>query len=527
MNHYFQHNLSGLLTLASSVISLSVGLLVLSRDWRSPLQRSFFLITATGALWLFAIAMVQIVRNAENAFLWISVNYAIAVPYISPSVYLFSLYWAGKSQNLKVARLGFAFATLLGCLSLLFPRQIFFLTDVPGGRFDQFHHTPIGMTFLGLITLLFSTYATFAFLNFFEAWKEAKSPARRIQCRLFLIAASIGYTGSVDFFVSAGFKIYPFGYISFFGFVLLIAYAIVRHRFLNVDVFIKKLSLIFFIYSFLVATVLPFAVPVISHLLSKAASTRIWPMVITSVGIGLTLSLGPIIYAYLTRHNTWIRGHLAAGLTHELRSPLSAIQSAVEIMQSGLKKHPSGFNEEYLRMIQSNADRLDRFIRDLLNVVQIQEGRVSIRRDSFDLREILRKEVSVYEALAVTRLIKIDYRPNGPVNVVGDEDKLRQVLSNILSNAVKFSPDHSDVFVTLAQHNYGIQCAVADKGAGVPKDALNKIFDQFYCGSNSGKGAGLGLAIAKGWVEAHGGRIWAESEGNGKGTTVTFTLPSS
>lgn len=105
-----------------------------------------------------------------------------------------------------------------------------------------------------------------------------------------------------------------------------------------------------------------------------------------------------------------------------------------------------------------------------------------------------------------------------------DADKIRQVVSNILSNAVKFSSKGA-ITVTLLQKESEVLCSIADEGCGIAPKNLSRVFERFYQENPTAKGSGLGLAIAKGWVDAHGGRVWTESEGEGTGTRISFTLP--
>ena len=108
--------------------------------------------------------------------------------------------------------------------------------------------------------------------------------------------------------------------------------------------------------------------------------------------------------------------------------------------------------------------------------------------------------------------------------IYGDHEKLSQVLSNVLSNAIKFS-DGGTIEIRMESSGRDWTISIHDEGRGIPAAHLEQIFERFFQGRHAAKGSGIGLTIAKAWVEAHGGKIWAESEGEGKGATVTFTLP--
>ncbi len=131
------------------------------------------------------------------------------------------------------------------------------------------------------------------------------------------------------------------------------------------------------------------------------------------------------------------------------------------------------------------------------------------------------------EKLARFKGTAIEVRPDSnSTSISGDRQKIEYVLSNLLSNAVKFTLQGS-ITVSLKEINNQAQISVEDTGAGIPPEDLPHIFEPFYQAKGNGalKGAGIGLTVARTWVEAHGGKIWAESKGKGKGTMVTFTLP--
>jgi signal transduction histidine kinase len=144
------------------------------------------------------------------------------------------------------------------------------------------------------------------------------------------------------------------------------------------------------------------------------------------------------------------------------------------------------------------------------------------------LQDVTRKAIDCHLTNAQWKNTSLDVQlPNQPVTVNCDSLKIQQVLSNVVGNAVKFT-ESGKVDIQLDNRGSDILFRVRDNGHGIPSDELPYVFDRFFQGKTgrSAKGTGLGLTIAKLWVEAHGGRIWAESEGEGKGTTVTFTLPA-
>jgi signal transduction histidine kinase len=322
-----------------------------------------------------------------------------------------------------------------------------------------------------------------------------------------------------------GIKIFPYGNLFVPIYVILVGYGMLKYQLMDFKIAFRRMALVFGIYTLLVFLSLPFTWPLFQSI--KATSPDLVPRILFLLTfIPLLLGAGPLIYAYLIRHNYWLRGHLTTGLTHELKSPLNAIQSASEIILD-LLKNPA-FDKtktaEYVTMIQMNASRLESFVGDLLSVAKIQEGDLTVDKDSIDLSQLVRTAAEPYFPLAAQKGIAIHLELNGAFKIEADAEKIQQVLSNLLSNAIKFS-DKGEITINLCEGKEKISCSVEDQGCGIPPQHLNRIFERFFQGSKSSRGAGIGLTIAKAWVEAHGGKIWAESEGEGKGTKVTFTLP--
>ncbi len=249
-------------------------------------------------------------------------------------------------------------------------------------------------------------------------------------------------------------------------------------------------------------------------------------LVIEIVSLSAVLSMGPFLYAYFVRRSFWLRNTLSTGLAHELKSPLGAIQGAVEVMRDQLKS-PSldpAKTAQYVDMVEKNAARLETYIKDLLDIAKIQEDNVSIDKKPADFGQMLHETAARLQPQAMQKGLEIHINSALSCPVLMDTEKIEQVISNLLSNAIRYS-DKGTIMVHAENGGREIRCSVTDQGRGVPRQHLERIFDRFFQSSKSSKGSGLGLAIAKAWVEAHGGKIWAESEGEGKGTKVTFTLP--
>ncbi len=225
----------------------------------------------------------------------------------------------------------------------------------------------------------------------------------------------------------------------------------------------------------------------------------------------------------LAERSTRLRDEVLAVVAHDLRNPVHTILGAAEVVEA----LPAGEQRErHVQMIQRSAHRMERLISDLVDVASIESGTLSLRLAPVDLTVLVSDVVDLFESQAREKKIDIQRRidPQTPV-VMADPDRLTQALSNVLSNAIKFTPEGGRAWLRVTPTGDEVIVSVSDTGIGISPADLPHVFDRFWRARDTKtKGAGLGLSIACGIIEAHGGRIWADSELGG-GTTMTFALP--
>jgi PAS domain S-box-containing protein len=215
--------------------------------------------------------------------------------------------------------------------------------------------------------------------------------------------------------------------------------------------------------------------------------------------------------------------------SHELRTPVTSIKGYTQLAKMLIRENDLATSEEYLDIALDQIDRMSRLILELLDVSRIETGRLEIRREPIGWANFVRDVVHRHHTAVSDRRFHVSV-PNDSKFVVGDRDRLEQVLGNLLENAVKYSPDGSDVTVTVEDRGDAYVTAVCDRGIGIPADELAQVFERFHRGrqvsSTNYGGLGLGLYITKQIIERHGGSIWVESK-EGQGTTFYFSLPAS
>jgi len=223
-----------------------------------------------------------------------------------------------------------------------------------------------------------------------------------------------------------------------------------------------------------------------------------------------------------------LRNEFLGIVSHELRTPLTAIKGSAATVLGSRRPVSESETREFFQIIDEQADRLRDLVDNLQDMTRIEAGSLSITTKPIDLLEVLAEAQAEFTRGDSSHEVELMV-PDDLPQVNADSRRVVQVLTNLLSNAAKFSPATSPVAIALHHDRVHVTVQVRDRGRGIAKDKLPHLFRKFSRVNNDGglgiAGTGLGLAICKGIVEAHGGRIWAESLGAGRGATFSFTLP--
>jgi signal transduction histidine kinase len=220
------------------------------------------------------------------------------------------------------------------------------------------------------------------------------------------------------------------------------------------------------------------------------------------------------------------RDEVLAVVAHDLRNPLNLVLTSGMFLQETAEGLASGAREQ-LQMIRRAAGHMNRLIQDLLEVAGMEAGTISVEPREEALDPLLRVACRAMEHAATAKQIELACEIEGALPLVyADRDRIDQVLGNLIGNAVRFTPEGGRILVRAERDGERVRISVTDTGAGIAAADLPRVFDRFWQAKRSRDGgAGLGLAIARGIVAAHGGEMWVESAGDG-GSTFFFTLPS-
>ncbi|MYE25668.1 MAG: hypothetical protein F4X87_00315 [Chloroflexi bacterium] len=221
--------------------------------------------------------------------------------------------------------------------------------------------------------------------------------------------------------------------------------------------------------------------------------------------------------------NTAQRDFLS-NVSHDLKTPLTSIQGYAQAIMDGAAED----NTEAAQIIYEEAGRLNRMVVELTDLERLSAGKLSMARDRIDIAQLTEGVVQRLAVVAEKRGIRLKSRTAPTPSIVGDGDRLAQVMMNLISNALKYTPAGGTVRVTVERAGAGALVSIRDSGIGITRKELSRVFERFYQVDKARgpqRGTGLGLAIAREIVEAHGGRITVESRGRGKGAEFRVWLP--
>ncbi len=220
-----------------------------------------------------------------------------------------------------------------------------------------------------------------------------------------------------------------------------------------------------------------------------------------------------------------VRRDFVANVSHELRTPLASLRLLIETLLNGALEEAE-LATRMLNQMLGEVDSMTQLAQELLDLSMIESGQMPMKVAHANLGEIVDEQILHYEPMAQQKQLRIEDDVPDELMAEVDRKMIGRVLGNLIHNAIKFTPDRGHILIAAAPSGNKITVSVADSGVGIPAEDLPRIFERFYKVNRArGKsGTGLGLAIARHVVEAHGGRIWAESV-EGKGATFYFTLP--
>ncbi|THB79243.1 MAG: PAS domain-containing protein [Desulfobacteraceae bacterium] len=222
-----------------------------------------------------------------------------------------------------------------------------------------------------------------------------------------------------------------------------------------------------------------------------------------------------------------MKSEFVSNVSHELRTPLSIIKSYTEAILDQVDPEDHETRQQFLQVIDDQTDNLTTIVSNLLDLSRIEAGKYDIEYKAFTFRDLVSNVIKGFSKKLKTQDLYVNMDKSLP-EMTADEDRIKEVLVNLIDNAIKFSPEGGIINIEAVHKNDAIYCSISDTGIGIPEDQLPRIFEKFYRVDNSDtyeiEGTGLGLSIVRHIINIHGGKIYAQSK-YGKGSVFTFSLP--
>jgi signal transduction histidine kinase len=500
------------------ILTLSVVLFIALRARRHPLAVVFGVYNLAIAAWAASWVLMITGESKAEVLFWGRFLHIPAILVALTFVH-FSLAFS-KISSEKTEKIILLLGYSLGLIGMFFPFHVLFMPDaIPLDDIPLFPRAgPLYPYFLFYFIALCICGSVFLLVKMVRVQGHEKK-----QLIFITTGYALGYFGGGQAFLPVyGIPLPIFAFYLVSVAHLFVFYAIFKHGFMAPKIIIRRAALLVAIYVGLVLISFPFLIWIRGHSFVYSAG-----ILVDILLMAFVLSLGPFLYAYFVRRNTYFHEHTMAGITHELKSPLSAIEGALDLLiYEAQKKADDPKQKEYLEMIDRNSARLRGFVDELLLVMKSGAKKTQLNFEPVNMANLCRDVVSTFEEAAKTKGNKLIFWGELSFPLNADPTKIKKVLSNLLSNANKFTKDGA-ITVSLVEEKDHVKVLVTDTGLGLAAGDIPYVFDTFYQTSagQKAKGTGIGLSIAKLWVEAHGGSIGAESDGERKGSCFWFTLP--
>lgn len=519
----------------TSLAVLLLGSLVFIKDSRKKTNQAFLIWCLAVFAWLLFFSLSYSLQNEIFISIFGRLAYA-SVLFIPITFYIFVLHYLNIGKPpVPLSLIYLAYIALF--LLILFTNTIL----IEPRKFFWGYYTNPGHYFaLSIYFFIFTTTLTFYILS-----KGACNPSIPIEekekRKYMLLACSIAFLGAVDYLPSWGISIYPFGFIFVLVWCFMMSHMIIKKKFLNIEVVIKK-SAVYSVFLTLISLLYILLVFLLEHLINNKMSSF---TIRLSAVIVIALLVSPLRNKVQKIVNRWFLkatpeelvevnvklmeiasqsekmkaiGTLAGGLAHEIKNPLTAIKTFAEHLPK--KMEDREFLQKFSQIVGSEVDRID----DLVNQILEFAKPGPIKPADFNLNKLLTDTADFLNNTFLKHRIriKLDLTTTKDLIINADRSRLRQALLNLLLNAVESMPEGGALSVMTRADRRKVHVIISDTGKGIAKKDLPHIFNPFYTQKDTG--TGLGLAITHNIIEEHGGKIWIESN-IGKGTTVFVELP--
>jgi len=536
----YLHDLELPFLIIAVVANISLAIIVLRYAPQREYRNYFVLYALTQVVWV--VVNYFAVRSAPDLILFMA-RFTIVAAVPHPALlYLFIRSFLRHDEPIRKAFKVSIGALVVGLIALALSPFLFTHLETIQGQ-----ATPVagpGMGIFGLYVLMFLSTALWKLL---VSWRRVTGIERKqrmfIAVGLFITLLLIVVFNFIAAVVFEQLVFVRFGHMYTLPFVIFTAYAMVKHHLLNIkaiaaEMGVMLLNLIIFIQLFNAQSLAQFVISAF--------------VFVGSLVMGLFVIRG--LYKEieqrerlqeLTDQLKTTNDELAAAneklkqldqakteflsiTSHQLRTPLTGIKGYLSMMLEGDFGKFTDQQGEVLQRVSAEVERLARMVQVFLNVSRIESGRLIIGKVAFNLMDMAQTVVKELTPFAEKKGLKLSFAGPHELTVTADPDKLKDVVMNLVDNAIKYTAQGT-IHVKVEQHNNEAQVCVIDTGVGIDPEDAGKLFEKFSRGIGiakvSAEGSGLGLFIVKKIVEGHEGRVWVESKGKGQGSTFSFVIP--
>lgn len=520
--------------IVTMVLNTTFMLLVYFSNPNSILGRLFGLFCFSTMMWLVVNFIASEPSTAPYNIFWMRLGLYFAVPQVL-SFFLFAHTFPEDKLEISNRNLVAIISAALAVSYIVMSPYAFRAVEMINGSLQ-----PVpGFGFLFFVIFAFG-YAAWSVIILYRKRNkdggESRSKVALVLLAIFIMFGLITATILLPIAIWGNDTFIPFGPLYTMVFFGIVAYAIVKHRLFNIKLIATE-ALVFALWTIYIAKIFT----------DDTATTRYVDIIIfvalVVLGYLLTKSVQKeveqrekleILTKELEDKNTQLqkldklKSEFLSFASHQVKSPMAVVKGYAQLILDGSLGRTGVKIKDTAQKMKDVADRLIGLVNELLDLRKLEEGKMTYDFAEVDMVGVVKKYVEEMQTLAKQKNLKMSFETDlGAAYVNADLQKIQQVVQNLIDNSIKYTPS-GWIKISIKNDNTNYIFSVSDSGMGMSKELIANLFEQFMRDKNSSKliqGTGLGLYIAKQIVEGHSGKIWAESEGEGQGSTMIFTLP--
>ena len=521
--------LSGLI---NGIFALSFGIFIIYKNWRDKINQLFFFMTLAIALWSFGYWQWLSSANADTALFWVRIL-SIGSTLIPIFFFHWIIIFLGIADEKKLL---IKLLYLIVLIFLAFSFSELFIKGVEQKLSFPFWPNP-GILYNFYLGIIYIGLVVYALILLFKKYRFFPTSEKKGQIFYAVLGILFGFGGGLtNFFLWYNIPIPPYGNFLVFLFPFFFGYSIIRYGMFNLKVITTELLTFAIWVAVFIATI---TAPTTQRVVFDGI------LLIFAIFFGILLIRSVIkevkqreklelITKELEAANERLRqldeakSEFLSIASHQLRTPMTSIKGILSMLLEGFWGSLSNDQKKYLDQVYQSSERLLHLVEDLLNISRIEAGKMQFDFKPIDLSKLIEEEVKEFEPQALDKKLYLRFiKPASAMpKVRADSLKIRQVLQNLIDNSIKYT-EKGGSEITLEKQDGVVLFAIKDTGVGLPPG--QHLFEKFQRGQKATnqytEGVGLGLYLGDKIVKAHGGKIWAESEGENKGSAFYFTLP--